>query len=266
MKRFITYLYEYEGGQKTKNTGFVRVDERNRKVDFLINIHTCYSVPEKVQVYAFVWKTGWRSVLLGEVGAGGSLQDIRLEADAENIMDSGVTLEEVVGIGIFFDDEAYMASCWRDEYAKEIAEAQNPEQTEEGVPQEDIVAESVAQEYKEATNTYQKMELNAIRNLPSSNWYLCNNRFLVHGFFNYGYLLCKTVQEGEMEKTYLGVPGVYEKPERVMATLFGFTDFEMLPKEISLAKMGEIVPAQDEKETSEPETGAFGCWLIPIQR
>ena len=124
---------------------------------------------------------------------------------------------------------------------------------------------------------YQKMELNAIKNLPSPNWYLCNSRFLVHGFFNYGYLVLKKTTEADGEKTYLGVPGIYEKPEMVMATLFGFPEFQTLPKEVSEAKMEEriSVPSNSQgeetntfvtrAEKSEPRQGDFGCWFIPIQ-
>lgn len=71
-----------------------------------------------------------------------------------------------------------------------------------------------------------RIDLSDIKKLPSRNWYLCSNSFLLHGFFNYHYLIIKKVSRDGKEKYYLGVPGIYEKPERVMATLFGFPEFE----------------------------------------
>jgi hypothetical protein len=70
-----------------------------------------------------------------------------------------------------------------------------------------------------------RIDISDIRRLPKKNWYLCNNSFLIHGFFNYRYLVLVEMEENGGRKMYLGVPGVYEKPERMMAMLFGFPDF-----------------------------------------
>jgi hypothetical protein len=70
-----------------------------------------------------------------------------------------------------------------------------------------------------------RIDISDIRKLPKKNWYLCNNSFLIHGFFNYRYLVLVEMEGNGEKKTYLGVPGVYEKPERMMAMLFGFPDF-----------------------------------------
>jgi hypothetical protein len=70
-----------------------------------------------------------------------------------------------------------------------------------------------------------RIDISDIRKLPKKNWYLCNNSFLIHGFFNYRYLVLVESERNGGKKTYLGVPGVYEKPERMMAMLFGFPDF-----------------------------------------
>ena len=69
------------------------------------------------------------------------------------------------------------------------------------------------------------MDIKAIRSLPKRNWYLGNNSFLVHGFFNYHYLILGREMDGDKERWYLGVPGFYQQQERVMATIFGFPEF-----------------------------------------
>lgn len=69
------------------------------------------------------------------------------------------------------------------------------------------------------------MELRDIRELPRRYWYLGNNSFLLHGFFNYRYLLFgERMCEGKKE-LFLGVPGVFQHQEKVMAAIFGFPQF-----------------------------------------
>lgn len=67
-----------------------------------------------------------------------------------------------------------------------------------------------------------QIELKDLRELPKRYWYLGNNSFLLHGFFNYRYIMI-----GNMEKDrwFLGIPGIYQNQERVMAAIFGFPEF-----------------------------------------
>ncbi len=74
--------------------------------------------------------------------------------------------------------------------------------------------------------TLQRMDISDIRSLPKKNWHLCSNSFLIHGFFSYHYLVRKDVEEDGVITSYLGVPGIYARPERAMAMLFGFPEFE----------------------------------------
>lgn len=82
--------------------------------------------------------------------------------------------------------------------------------------------------YKKGEITCVKIELKHIRELPRRYWYLGNNSFLLHGFFNYRYLVV-----GKMEEStwFIGVPGIYQAQERVMATIFGFPEFMPEPVE-----------------------------------
>lgn len=72
------------------------------------------------------------------------------------------------------------------------------------------------------------IELRDLRELPKSYWSLGNNSFLMHGFFVYSYLLLGKKIEAEQETLFLGVPGIYDNKERLVASLFGFDEF--LPK------------------------------------
>ncbi len=86
-----------------------------------------------------------------------------------------------------------------------------------------------------------RLELKDIRQLPRQFWYFGNNSFLLHGFFNYRYIILGMTEEFGVKKWFIGVPGVFQNPERVMAALFGFPEFRS-------------------EKPSEINTGQFGYW------
>ena len=96
--------------------------------------------------------------------------------------------------------------------------------------------------FSEKNITCIKIELKDIRELPRKYWYLGNNSFLLHGSFNYRYLVLGKIEEDNEDKWFLGVPGIYQNQERVMAIIFGFPEF---------------MPEQVENR--------FGCWYRFIE-
>lgn len=75
--------------------------------------------------------------------------------------------------------------------------------------------------------------------LTGNYQYLANNSFLLHGYYNYQYLILgrerqdhgrmedqEEVGEEEGDCFYLGVPGVYYEREKAVARMFGFEAFE----------------------------------------
>ena len=55
---------------------------------------------------------------------------------------------------------------------------------------------------------------------------LVHNSFLLHGFYNYGYMILGKLSEEEKAPIYIGVPGVYYEREKQAAQMFGFVGFE----------------------------------------
>lgn len=90
-----------------------------------------------------------------------------------------------------------------------------------------------------------QLELKDLRLLPNSYWYLGNNSFLLHGFFNYHHLLLGKKGDDSSCQYILGVPGVFQNPERVMAAIFGFPEFRSTSQETH-------------------KLGQFGYWLRPL--
>lgn len=68
---------------------------------------------------------------------------------------------------------------------------------------------------------YVKLEPKDFIILQSKYQHLVNNSFLLHGFYNYRYVIL-----GKEEEYYLGVPGVFYEREKMVALMFGFEAFE----------------------------------------
>ncbi|MBS6558678.1 MAG: hypothetical protein KH355_00185 [Clostridiales bacterium] len=85
-----------------------------------------------------------------------------------------------------------------------------------------------------------------IGKLEISNWHYGSNSFLVHGYYEYQYIVLGRIRRREKEvENVLGVPGVYTNQEKYMATQFGFKEF---------------IPV----EASKMKTGTFGYWIAPL--
>lgn len=64
--------------------------------------------------------------------------------------------------------------------------------------------------------------------------HLVNNSFLLHGFYNYRYVILGK----EHERYYLGVPGVFYEREKMVAQMFGFEAFECPDGEVKTGGFG----------------------------
>lgn len=271
MKRFVTYLYECQRGNKSKNVGFIRVNVRDKKTTMEVYIRNITRVEDTGKLFALIYREKLHGIELGEVLIRNGQGDCEIQVQTENIAERSFSLTDIEGVGICLDGGCYIASCWKDEYADEIVRGEFLKETEE-VRNTLIAAEDTAvndnQEmayhkdvvfqdeisWKGQEPTYEKIDLSQIRELPSPNWHLATNSFLVHGFWNYGYLVVKKSFEEGKKILSLGVPGIYEKPEAVMAVLFGFPDFEPIPwEEIEMQK------------NQESKDGTFGCWFVSLK-
>ncbi len=84
--------------------------------------------------------------------------------------------------------------------------------------------------------------------LPRENWGYGNNSFLLHGYYNYRYLIFARVGDEKHTRSryILGVPGHYYSNEKYMASMFGFPHFVL----------AKTQPAQD---------GRFGYWYADVR-
>lgn len=90
------------------------------------------------------------------------------------------------------------------------------------------------------SRVYVKLEPKDFIILRSNYQHLVNNSFLLHGFYNYRYVIL-----GKEKDFYIGVPGVFYEREKMVALMFGFEAFEC--------------------EGGDAEEGKFGYYLRKVE-
>ena len=283
MKRLITYLYNYESGTKGKGTGFIRVDQRGREIRMDVHVENAKQMQGKAKLYLIAGKSPVRGIYVGDIVMIRGEGNGSFRFSALHICDSEMDFSDVFGVAIR-NSEGYLASNWQEEscpellkgtfktVGQEMREEIPPDKSENVDMQLEIKEEEVpsGETPYERTNTekisiqeappmtitplvfekpiYRKIQLSQIRSLPPQHRHFGNNNFLRHGFFNYNYLILKKEITAEGEQWSLGVPGVYEHPEKAMANLFGFSRFE----------------PQEEGEDENLKEGTPGAWFTQL--
>lgn len=86
-----------------------------------------------------------------------------------------------------------------------------------------------------------------IGRLPRESWVYGNNSFLLHGYYNFRYIILFRLGNKDGRARYLiGVPGHYYSSEKYMASMFGFPNFVLSKKQ-------------------PPNDGRFGYWYTDIR-
>lgn len=277
MKRFVTYLYVYKDGKKIKNVGYIRVNVHREILDMQVNIKDADLNNVEGIFYILIKKEEIRKIPFANIRMKEGQYHGRITWDCKVQPEENFRLENIVGICISYENGWRIASCWKDgeeELVAEICFADNERQIEkiaaasmnesEAEGEQFVTALEQPNNESESEWMYRKISLNEIHGLPSSYWHFSNNSFLLHGFWNYGYLVLKENMEKDYKEILLGIPGVYEQPEMVMATCFGFPKFETLPLQVEEVEIGQCYSGYCEQKNQQPEAGTFGCWFTDL--
>lgn len=276
-RRFVTYLYFYENGKKKENCGFAKVEVRQEK--FRVEIQINRRKKGTLSVYLFARKNDRpEGALLGDLVVENGSGRAVFVRDTQRVGDTPYGMDDMRGIYIGKPGQEFIASQWDDvdtdwngfvpweeeepEYYDDPAEEEEltPAQSElkftqmgASAPiQQNLVAawekqweqfrmtHLVFHPFDEENKVWGvKMDLRDFKVLPQQYRNLANNSFLLHGFFNYHYILFGYEEENTAErKWFVGVPGVYQNQERMLAGIFGFPEFRT--KQICVQKTGEF--------------------------
>ena len=257
MKRFVTYLYLYDGRMKGNNAGFIKVEINGEKSAFLVQIKNLGKYSGKGKVY-LVYEAE-ESIEAGELTVkNGEAREI-YNVDTENVKDSDM-IYNILTVGetrvrqiTFATGSVNMRATLQDNTAAvigkplkvqaDLSNKKNPVSTPK--PEPGCQKEIHSQNVDDSQDKIRRIDISELRTLPAKNWYIVNNSFLTHGYANYKHLVIKTDTDG---RQYLGVPGVSEPQERMLAGIFGFTEFE------------PAAPAN----AADVDSGVFGYWFCQL--
>ncbi len=65
-----------------------------------------------------------------------------------------------------------------------------------------------------------------IDKMPNTNWHLKNNSFVNHGYYNFRHLIAGKMYTDGNNGYFIGVPGIYNRRERSIASMYGFNRFK----------------------------------------
>ena len=287
-KRFVSYIYGYDQGEKRENTGFVKVNARGGECKIWVHVRGFYTHHQKpYRVYAFrPARERLEGQYLGELESRNGALEWNGVTDTDSLM-GGFSLEESRGIYIQGEDKIYAAE-W-DDYPVDVNRFVSREEsarqermealegtdaadtvdtetdTRTGYPESqetlgEIRAAAVGKEYgaeQEASGPadvragqWRYLEehfpvmryqdgvggtISSIRlgnrdlsRIPRDKWELGNNSFLLHGFYQHRHLLLLRRETPEEISYYLGVPGIYNEKEQMLASMFGFREFRRM--------------------------------------
>lgn len=105
------------------------------------------------------------------------------------------------------------------------------DEEEEGISKSDVSLTEREEEFEPFRDgeivECKKIDLQELSFLNRRDWALRNNRFLLYGYYQFGYLIIGRMRG--RQQYVLGVPGMYDQQERFMANMFGFNHFKMSP-------------------------------------
>jgi len=256
-KRFVSYIYEYIDGEKRESTGFVKINARGGECRIWVHMKGFYLHGQK-PYRAYVCSGGKGTLQgfpLGVLENRNGALEWNGATKTESLMESGLPLEE--SSGLYIEGAGRIFAAEWDDYPVEVkafvpAEVSEhvepePEVEEiepipmpelEKVPQTDTRKEQWGYlcrhfpviQYTDAEGMVYAVRLSSrdLSKIPRDKWGLGNNSFLFHGFYQYQHLLLMRRQQEEQVWYHVGVPGVFNEKEQMMANLFGFEEFKVL--------------------------------------
>lgn len=244
----IIYLTLSKRGEKLGNAGYIRLENREGTYHLSMRIQNLPDSLTGVFAISRYRQDGWEEIDTITIKGGQGVwekQNLRME--------NGVWIQIPIGEGCLLSGKSkYVQEAIlvreavtdhkpmpvrESETISESAAAQMPERETitsaaelRDDKQQNVVKEDKWEQILETYDTihpygdqrvYVKIEPKDFIILQGKYQHLVNNSFLLHGFYNYRYLILG--KEGDF---YLGVPGVYYEREKMVAVMFGFEAFE----------------------------------------
>lgn len=139
-KRFVSYIYEYENGEKKKNVGYARVEIKNGECKFTIHMQS-NGIQDGIFPTYLIYRPSDKTELiyLGDSMAKNRVIDSRLTVAEKNIKDSGYGFSDMGGLLLFLNSNVFYATRWDDKpvILEEVLDALKPKPKPEARPEPD---------------------------------------------------------------------------------------------------------------------------------
>lgn len=262
--RLVAYIYSYAEGIKGENAGFAKIEIRNDILKLRLTIaKSVISGSCKGSVYMYYRKnTGVYSIKLGEIEANNFGGEFEYFGNAGDIETSGISFEEICGMCIKFEEDSkYLFGSEWDELGfmtnlnhRPVMEVAEIEQVEEIIEEaEETLEETPVSNWRKIyedretvdlfadDNFYDVVEITPsdIERMPNSNWGLLTNSFVNYGYSMFRHLIMGSYTQAGEKKYFIGVPGVYNRRERLTASMYGFDHFKFsMRSDMRLSQFG----------------------------
>ncbi|MCD8011236.1 MAG: hypothetical protein LUF34_10875 [Lachnospiraceae bacterium] len=116
-KRFVSYLYRYEGGQGERNAGFVRLEVRNSQCRIRIFLHHLPEMQTEGEAWMFRQEgEHFRMVPLGRFTVREGGVEVCLATRADSFLDTGLPVTAFRGLAVFLGaEERLYLTVWDDD-------------------------------------------------------------------------------------------------------------------------------------------------------
>ena len=116
-RRFISYMYLYEDGKKTINSGFVRVESRDGQCRVSVHMTGIYgSENSSYRVYMLIRKSGgYIGIAVGELTIRQQSGNMELVMDSEHLMGTEYGLSRISGMVLLGENGRIYGTRWDDE-------------------------------------------------------------------------------------------------------------------------------------------------------
>lgn len=114
-KRWVSYIYSYERGIKSVNTGFVRIESRNGRCRMTVNIKGGYQQGVGLTMYLFYRKgADMIMVYAGEAEFYNGVCEFMAETGCDDVFGSGKNINDMGGVVCYCTSEKFYGSEWDD--------------------------------------------------------------------------------------------------------------------------------------------------------
>lgn len=116
-RRFISYMYLYEDGRKTINSGFVRVESRDGQCRVSVHMTGIYgSENSSYRVYMLIRESnGYIGIAVGELTIRQQSGNVELVMDSEHLMGTEYGLSRISGMVLLGENGRIYGTRWDDE-------------------------------------------------------------------------------------------------------------------------------------------------------